>query len=132
MLRTQTGQSRCARTIERHLRPPSAVSSSALSSLPKGSGRTVLASDRISRTVKYASSCPRLCAATSNALWCALPRCGSTTLGLRKVLQLSLLFRNLSSACLIKLVRRRVSLLIPCSIDNLVYRCSILITLDLH
>ena len=132
MLRTQTGQSRCARTIERHLRPPSAVSSSALSSLPKGSGRTVLASDRISRTVKYASSCPRLCAATSNALWYALPRCGSATLGLRKILQLSLLFRNLSPEYLIKAVRRRLFLMIPCSIDSFVDRCSILLSLDLY
>jgi hypothetical protein len=49
-----------------------------------------------------------------------------------KVLQLFLLFRNLSPGFLIKVVRRRVSLMIPCSIDSFFYRCSILITLDLY
>jgi hypothetical protein len=42
---------------------------------------TVLASDRISRTVKYASSCPSLRAATSGALWRVFPRCRYATLG---------------------------------------------------
>ncbi len=35
---------------------------------PAFGGTAVLASDRTSRTVKYASTCPSLCAATSEAL----------------------------------------------------------------
>ena len=45
-MQTYTGKNRKARAIAPRLQPPSAVSS----------GRTVLASARISRTVKYASS----------------------------------------------------------------------------
>jgi hypothetical protein len=73
--------------------------------------------------------------AADGVLWCersGFGWFGFAPLGLRKDLQLSLLFRNLSPEFLIKLVRRRVSLLIPCSIGSLVHRCSILITLDLY
>jgi hypothetical protein len=41
----------------------------------------VLASDRTSRTVKYASSCPSLCAATSDILLRVFSRHGYATLG---------------------------------------------------
>ena len=42
----------------------------------------MLASDRISRTVKYASSCPSLRAAPFGTLWRVFPRFRSATLGL--------------------------------------------------
>ena len=43
----------------------------------------LLASGRISRTVKYASACPRLREATSRALWHVFPRHRLVTLGFR-------------------------------------------------
>ncbi len=57
MLHTYAGKNRYARAIGSYLRLPSAVSS----------GRTVLASARISRTAKY-SAAGGLFAATSGAL----------------------------------------------------------------
>jgi hypothetical protein len=43
---------------------------------------SVLASARTSRAVKYASTCPRLREATSDAPWRVFPRCRFATLGL--------------------------------------------------
>ena len=68
MFQTQTGQNRYTQAIAHHLRLTAVVSSSALSPLPKDSGRTVLASDTISLTVKYASSYPSLCEAIAGTL----------------------------------------------------------------
>jgi hypothetical protein len=46
------------------------------------SSAPLLASARISRTVKYASTCQRLREVTSDAPWRVFPRCRFATLGL--------------------------------------------------
>jgi len=54
-------------------------------------------------------------------LWCerrGFGRFGFATFGLRKILQLFLHFRNLSAEFLTKVVRSRLSFLIPHSIDS--------------
>jgi hypothetical protein len=61
-LYTYSGKNHCARAIAHHL-------------------RAVLVSDRTSRTVKYASTCPSLRAVTSGALWRVFPRRRYATLG---------------------------------------------------
>ena len=54
----------------------------ALNSRDSTPSAAVLGSDRTSRTVKYASTCPNLCAATSDALLRVFPRRRYATLGL--------------------------------------------------
>jgi len=73
----------CARILDGYVNPNVAHAHRLKSLLSCHSARSaaVLASDRISRTVKYASSCPSLRAAISEALWRIFSGCRSTTLG---------------------------------------------------
>ena len=65
MLQTQTGKNRFARVIARHLRPCS--------------------EQDLTRTVKYASTCPRLREATCVSPWRVFPRCRFAALGLTRI-----------------------------------------------